>query len=143
MFGTTAITPTSAGPGQAVSVRAQGNVGYQWFDNGVAISGATSATGVITNATTADDGSYTCVVTDGSGAVESAPATVNIVSSPNPGRLINLSSRAAVGTGMGQLIAGYVVGGLGTTGTEPLLIRAAGPAIAPFGVTGVLTGIRT
>jgi hypothetical protein len=45
-----------------------------------------------------------------------------------------------VGTGPNVLIAGFVVGGAGTSGKEPLLIRGSGPAIAaaPFNVPGTL-----
>jgi hypothetical protein len=50
-------------------------------------------------------------------------------------RLINISTRAQVGTGANILIPGFVVGG---TGTETLLIRADGPALTAFGVAGVL-----
>jgi hypothetical protein len=50
-------------------------------------------------------------------------------------RLVNISTRAQVGTGGNILIAGFVVAG---SGTETLLIRADGPALAQFGVAGVL-----
>jgi hypothetical protein len=50
-------------------------------------------------------------------------------------RLINISTRAMVGTGANILIPGFVVSG---TGTETLLIRADGPALSQFGVGGVL-----
>jgi hypothetical protein len=50
-------------------------------------------------------------------------------------RLINISVRAQVGTGEDILIPGFVIGG---NGIETLLIRADGPALTQFGVTGVL-----
>ena len=49
--------------------------------------------------------------------------------------LVNASTRAFVGTGDNVLIPGFVVGG---TGTLRLLIRAVGPALGGFGVTGAL-----
>ena len=51
------------------------------------------------------------------------------------GTLINVATRAFVGTGDQVLIGGFVV-----EGTQPkeLLIRAAGPSLAGFGVTGAL-----
>jgi Protein of unknown function (DUF4038)/Putative collagen-binding domain of a collagenase len=61
--------------------------------------------------------------------------------SPNPPtnsstpRLVNISARAQVGTGGNILIPGFVIGG---SGTETLLIRADGPALTAFGVSGVL-----
>jgi hypothetical protein len=64
--------------------------------------------------------------------------TLNIVATSNPGRLINLSCRAEVETGAGILIAGFVSGGAGTSGTESLLVRGSGPALDSFGVAGTL-----
>ena len=49
--------------------------------------------------------------------------------------LINASTRAFVGTGDSVLIPGFVVGG---TGTIRLLVRAVGPTLGAFGVTGTL-----
>jgi hypothetical protein len=55
---------------------------------------------------------------------------------PNDGRkLVNLSTRFQVGTGDNILIAGFVLSG---TGTKQLLIRAVGPTLTNYGVTGVL-----
>ncbi|PAW66999.1 MAG: hypothetical protein B9S34_06660 [Opitutia bacterium Tous-C1TDCM] len=50
-------------------------------------------------------------------------------------RLVNLSARNRVGTGGDILIAGFFVAG---TGTQRVLLRAVGPGLAPFGVTGLL-----
>jgi YVTN family beta-propeller protein len=50
-------------------------------------------------------------------------------------RLINISTRAEVGTGANILIPGFVISG---SGTETLLIRADGPALTGFGVAGAL-----
>ena len=49
--------------------------------------------------------------------------------------LVNASTLAPVGTGAGVLIPGFVVGG---TGKLRLLLRAIGPSLAGFGVTGTL-----
>jgi len=56
-----------------------------------------------------------------------------------PARMLNLSSRALVGTGDNLLISGLVVGG-GTS--RQVLIRALGPALAAFGVAGTLADPR-
>lgn len=50
-------------------------------------------------------------------------------------RLTNLSARTQVGTGADILIAGFNLGG---SGQRRLLIRAIGPGLATFGLTGVL-----
>ena len=123
---------------RALAADAAPTVTLQWFFNMVAIAGATGSNYVIANTAASENGTYTCVATDSSGAVESTSATLNVVAGLNPGRLVNVSCRANAGTGANELIMGYVVGGQGTSGTEPLLIRASGPALAPFGVTGFL-----
>ena len=54
-------------------------------------------------------------------------------------RLLNLSSRARAGTGDNALIAGFVIG----SGAEKrVLVRAAGPALVPFGLSGTLSNPR-
>ncbi len=111
---------------------------YQWYLNGSAVSGATGSTLVVTGATSAQAGSYTCTATNGVGTVTSSPATLAVVSTGDPGRLVNISCRSGVGTGANILIAGFVSGGAGTSGTQPVLIRGMGPALVPFNVTGTL-----
>ena len=51
-------------------------------------------------------------------------------------RFTNLSARNKVGTGANILIAGFTLAG---DGARNLLIRAVGPKLSEFGVTGVLT----
>jgi hypothetical protein len=83
-------------------------------------------------------GTYTCVATNPNGSATSNAATVAVASTNNVGRLINISTRSPVETGTNILIAGFVVGGEGTTGAEPLLIRGSGPALTGLGVAGAL-----
>ena len=113
---------------------------YQWYLNGSAVPGATSATLLVSGATSASAGTYTCTATNSVGTVTSGGAALSVVNTSDPGRLINLSCRAAVGTGSNLLIAGFAVGPLGAPGSEPLLIRASGPALipAPFSVSGTI-----
>jgi beta-glucanase (GH16 family) len=65
-----------------------------------------------------------------------AQATVNAVGADS--RLINISCRAVSEPGSNQLICGFIVGGSGASGNEPVLIRASGPALGAFGLTGTL-----
>jgi outer membrane protein assembly factor BamB/subtilisin family serine protease len=60
------------------------------------------------------------------------------------GRLANLSVRTVAGTGEDSLITGFVATGTPATATKTLLVRGIGPALVPFGVTGVVTdpGLR-
>lgn len=53
----------------------------------------------------------------------------------NSQRLVNVSARNRVGTGADILIAGFSIGG---NGSSRVLIRAVGPALAAFGVDGAL-----
>jgi outer membrane protein assembly factor BamB len=63
--------------------------------------------------------------------IEAYDAAVNA-----PGaRLVNLSTRAQVGTGDNILIPGLVIGG---SDAVRLLVRAVGPGLAAFGVSGAL-----
>lgn len=131
------ISVTVAGGTVALQAVANNSPTYQWMLNNVAVSGATSSTLVLTNAAT-HVGSYTCVATNSAGSTTSNAATVAIDNTTNIGRLVNISCRATVGTGANILIAGFAIGGAGTTGTESLLIRGSGPALAGFGVAGTL-----
>jgi uncharacterized delta-60 repeat protein len=53
-----------------------GNLSYQWFHNGVAITGATNATLSLTNLQVTDAGSYTVTVTNSAGSVTSNAVTL-------------------------------------------------------------------
>ncbi len=54
---------------------------------------------------------------------------------PTSGLLGNISTRLQVGTNNDVLIAGFIVGG---TGPKQLVLRALGPTLTQFGVTGAL-----
>lgn len=82
---------------------------------------------------------YTAIVSNAAGAtgialVEAYDADATPGAPGNP-RLLNLSTRADVGTGDNALVAGFVI-----RGTQPrrVLVRAVGPTLASFGVGGVL-----
>lgn len=53
----------------------------------------------------------------------------------NAGTLVNVSTRAFVGTGEQQMIGGFIISG---TAPKKMLIRASGPALIPYGVSGTL-----
>lgn len=131
------------------SVAADGpQVTYQWLLNGSPLSdgasggatlaGTASPTLVISGATQASAGNYSCTVSAPSGSTTSNPAALAVSAQQDVGRLVNVSARAQVGSGYGDLIAGFVVGGQQAAGSESLLIRASGPALSQFGISGVL-----
>lgn len=65
-----------------------------------------------------------------SGAPPSSPWSSPVA---NPGRLVNLSLLTDLAAGE-SFALGFVVGGAGTSGSKPLLVRAAGPSLGALGV---------
>ncbi len=98
------------------------------------LTGTTGPTLEITGAQYLNEATFTCTVSNSGGSVTSSPASLTVIPTGDPGRLINVSCRAPVGTGPNELIAGFAVGGGAPAGSENVLIRAAGPALAAFGV---------
>jgi hypothetical protein len=111
---------------------------FQWQLNGVAIVGATSAQLVVSRATSANAGIYTCVITMAGLSTVSNPATLTVASVANFGRLINLSILTDISVAAPSFTVGTVIGGAGASGIKPLLVRAVGPSLTPFGVGGAL-----
>lgn len=125
-------------PGDTVvfSVAATGaSLTYQWSFAGAPIAGATGSTLTLSRVTAAQAGSYT--VTLNNSPALSATATLAVAASANPGRLVNLAIRSTAGASAQTLILGATIGGA-TSGTQSLLLRAIGPSLTVFGVTGVI-----
>ena len=127
----------AVGGSATFSVTAVGisTLSYQWNFNETAIPGATSSSYTIASVQASNAGPYTVTVTDTVGLVTSKAADLYVNAGGGTARLINISTRAMVGTGANILIPGLVIGG---SGTETLLIRADGPALTQYGVSGVL-----
>jgi hypothetical protein len=117
----------------SITAIGSGVLAYQWNFNGKPSPGATGASLVISGAQTENAGGYTCTVSNGTDSVTCSVATLSVSSEVS--RLANLSIRTGAGSGDQTLIAGIVVTG---TGTKPLLVRAIGPSLAPFGVNGTI-----
>jgi hypothetical protein len=66
---------------------------YQWFSNGIAIAGATSATLTLSNVQTTNAGSYTVVVSNALGSVTSSPATLTVNAMISLSRGVSSSGR--------------------------------------------------
>jgi hypothetical protein len=128
----------------SVAATGTGNT-YVWRKNTgpagayVAIPGATAATYTIPSVTAASAGSYTVVITNALGTVTSTPIVLSLVPATQAGRLINLSVLTDLATAADEFTLGYVVGGAGTNGPKPLVIRAAGPSLGALGVAGTLS----
>jgi hypothetical protein len=110
----------------------------QWYLNGVALTDATTSTYTIANFSASAAGRYSVTATNEAGSTVSANLSVT---APllNRGRLINASVRSQVRTGDATLIVGVTLGGNGTGGGKPIVVRAVGPTLATFGVTGTLS----
>jgi hypothetical protein len=121
------------------------NTGWSTAANAAAISAAATASGAFAFGagsadsailTTLAPGGYTAFIGSGVGAAGVGLIEIYDLSSATPGQnLVNLSTRAVAGTGGDILISGLTIGG---TLPKRVLIRAAGPALSAFGLTGVL-----
>ena len=98
----------------------------------------TSPTLAINYVVPGNSGGYTVVVTNSTGSVTSTAAILTV----NFSRLTNLSVLTTVTASTPLFTVGTVIGGTGTSGSQPLLVRAAGPSLTPFGVTGPLADPR-
>jgi sugar lactone lactonase YvrE len=120
------------------------NTGWSTGPNAAQIPGISASVGAFPLAAGSADsalvaslsaGSYTVQISGVSNTQGVALAEVYEVSATGTARLANISTRASVGTGGNILIPGIYIAG---SGTEELLIRADGPALTQYGVTGVL-----
>lgn len=114
-----------------VGFAAAAGLTYQWLYNGTPIAGATRATLTLAEVKTSDEGRYQTIVTANGTPYATRDAVLTVT--PSRTRLANLSGRSRVGAGEAQQIAGFV-----TRASAPILIRAVGPGLRPYGVAGVL-----
>jgi hypothetical protein len=125
----------------SVTATGSGTLTYQWRKDGVVIPGATANALSLANVSAANAAAYDVVVTDATGTLTSFPARLTVVPAgtpTNPGRLINLSILTTVTAADPLFTLGTVLGGAGTSGAKPLLVRAAGPSLSQLGVGGPL-----
>ena len=121
-----------AGGSVTLSASATGRaLTYQWKFNGTNLASANGATLTLSNFQAANAGAYSVAISNSFGSVTANIGTLNLVSA----YLSNLSVRANLASSADVLIVGFVIGG---NGSAQMLVRGIGPALAPFGVTGVL-----
>ena len=139
------VLPSTVNVGSAIrfsatvtaSSSSTGPYRYQWLRGGTSLTGATATTLALSAVTPADAGVYRCDVTDArSVKVSSSGLAMQVSSGAGSLRIVNTSTRLFVGTGDQVLITGLVLDG---SGARSLLVRAVGPGLSPFGVTGVLS----
>ncbi len=120
-----------AGETATLSIGASGDfLVYQWSKDGVPIVGATNAALELGAFQPAMAGRYSVTVGNPLGTLTSETVLVEVGA-----RLLSLSSRVGVETGGNLLICGLSLRG---TANRRVLIRAAGPRLAEFGVSGAL-----
>jgi hypothetical protein len=135
-FGIRYVPPSvvSVPQGERVTVKAPSMItAAQWHKDGQPLTGATDPTLIFESANPADAGIYVYTPT-GPGIPERGSQLLVLNVGPEQ-RFLNLSTRALAGTGDQTLIAGFVVGG---TETKKVLVRAVGPSLAKFGMTGFI-----
>ena len=81
-----ASVTVAAGGTATFSVTASGTapLAYQWFLNGNALTGATSATLTLSNVQTANSGTYRVDVSNAAGSISSTNATLTVTTTPPP-----------------------------------------------------------
>jgi hypothetical protein len=101
---------------------------YQWMKDGVALAdnsrviGANTATLRLLELSQSDAGNYTVVIHNGIGTITSSPVTLSVIPAV---WISNLSVRANMAAAQ-TMIVGLTV----TNDAEPVMVRAAGPALA-------------
>jgi hypothetical protein len=146
-FGVAARSPVSAADeaadavveGQRLVLAAevgggQGPFTYSWFKDGAPLRDAVSSTLEFAAIRPGDAGLYAVVVSNAAGSTASPPELITVVRTGR-GRLSNASIMAGSGE---SLLVGFALGGGGTSVAQRWLARAAGPALLPLGVEGVL-----
>lgn len=134
-----AVTYTIAGPNGLSYVLAQAGA---VFDGG---AGTVSSTGSVNVSTGRSIIAQT--ISADAGLITGSSSGLIVASALSGGsdlalarqRLLNISTRARVGTAENVLIAGFVISG---QQSKPVLIRAVGPTLGVFGVPGVLATPR-
>ncbi len=132
------------GGGTTLSFTANGTgLSYQWYsgfsgDISSPVAGATAAT--FTTPAITQPRNFWARVTSGSGTVDSATASVTTTGGAISESLANGSLLNQLGAaGPAQLVGMFTVEG---TASKQMLVRAAGPGLAAFGVQGTLADPR-
>jgi hypothetical protein len=81
-------------------------------------------------------GAYTVIVSGKGSATGIGLVELYDLSPLSNSQLKNMSTRGSVGTGDDVLISGFTIGDVGNT---TVIVRALGPSLARFGVSGVLS----
>jgi hypothetical protein len=122
-----------------VAASGQPEPSYQWLLNGAAVAGATTPLLQLANLQNVNAGLYSVRLTNVRATVTSTAVRVTVGGSTSTSRIKNLSVRTNADGGANALILGFVVSG---ASPMPLLIRAVGPSLGVFGISGFVTDPR-
>ena len=119
----------AVGGGTTLSVAAVGALPmtFQWRRNGLDLAGATGSALLLSNAQTYQAGDYTALVSNAYGTALSAAARINVIP-----RVVSYSARVMIESD-GAVATFLIEGSL----PKKVLLRAVGPGLAPFGLTGL------
>jgi len=115
------------------------NDNWQWDPNhSIVVSNGLAPSNLLEAATgqTLEPGAYTVVVTGTDPTPGIALVELYDLSPLSNSTLGNMSTRGSVGTGDNILINGFIVGDVGSS---TVVVRAIGPSLASYGVSGVLS----
>jgi len=134
-------TPANATVNFDVAVTGTAPLRFQWRKNGVAISGATSATLALTNVQAANAGLYDVAVANDAASVTSSAATLIVepAPAPQPPAFISQPQNVTTPANAGAIFS------VGVTGTAPLAFQWRQNGVAIPGATSatlVLTNVQ-
>ncbi len=109
---------------------------FQWYRNGLPLSGAVLASLTLAPIQTAQAGTYAVIVTNELGSVTSPDIVVNVSPSANSRGVLAATARTEMGA---TLLGTFTIEG---TASKQMLIRAVGPGLAAFGAKGVMSDPR-
>ena len=140
--GSSAVSYLIVGPsGQAFLLTSQGTVGdaaKASVDASGKIEATTESNARVAGAVDAKVAAIGLSVTTAAGATVSFTGANNDLRT-DVEKLINISTRSQTGSATNTLIAGFVIIG---TDPKPVLIRAIGPSLSAFGVSGAISAAR-
>ncbi|MBL9210468.1 MAG: hypothetical protein JNL92_08355 [Opitutaceae bacterium] len=118
-------------------------VSFQWFrgESGDTRTPLASDQGLPNQITfpAQESATYWVRLASGAATIDSRAARVVVFPPSAAGRLINLSVLTSLDSPTDEFTLGYVVGGNGTSGAKPLVLRAAGPSLGALGVPGTIS----
>ena len=131
------LAPDEVREGSALTLRAEVDGGteplvFQWFKDGAPLTDATGATLRFEAIRSEDAGVYQVWVRNDFGEAASPLENVRVRNSPRA----SLANASLLLADSSEAAAGFTLGGAATRGETPVLLRAAGPALRQFGVSG-------